>query len=224
MTSMLPPLKMETIFFFCTFKCFNAATVRQTGVLHDHLVILYHIEEGNDQFGILHGDDIIHIFLDVREQLIARTLYRRTVRNGVYAVGSVSTWPAFKDSCMQFAPAGSTPITLIFGFKQLCQGGNAGAESASSDRDQDIIYGRELLNDLHGNAFPDRLPHPGHRTDAQRCSRAPQPARMRGHRPHRIHLRTVQPPLHSSLVRFTFISGVVVGITMVAGMPASFAA
>ena len=30
--------------------------------------------------------------------------------------GSVSTWPAFKDAFMQAAPAGSTPMTLIFGF------------------------------------------------------------------------------------------------------------
>ena len=28
-TSMFPPLKMATIFFFCTFKCFKAATVRR---------------------------------------------------------------------------------------------------------------------------------------------------------------------------------------------------
>ena len=71
-------------------------------------MILYHIEEGNDQLGILHGDDIIHIFLDVREQLLARTLYRGTVCNGVYGR-------------MQFAPAGSTPITLIFGFKSFAR-------------------------------------------------------------------------------------------------------
>ena len=52
---------------------------------------------------------------------------------------------------MQFAPAGSTPITLIFGFKSFARV-ETPVQSASSDRDQDIIYGRQLLNDLHGNA------------------------------------------------------------------------
>ena len=34
----------------------------------------------------------------------------------VLTVGSVVTFPASKDAFIQLAPAGSTPITLIFGF------------------------------------------------------------------------------------------------------------
>ena len=37
----------------------------------------------------------------------------------VFTLSSVVTSPRRTDSCIQFAPAGSTPITLIFGFKSL---------------------------------------------------------------------------------------------------------
>ena len=37
----------------------------------------------------------------------------------VLTVGSVVTFPFFKEACRQLAPAGSTPITLILGLRSL---------------------------------------------------------------------------------------------------------
>ena len=37
----------------------------------------------------------------------------------VFTLGKVVTLPFLNDSCIQLAPAGSTPITLIFGFKSF---------------------------------------------------------------------------------------------------------
>ena len=37
----------------------------------------------------------------------------------VLTCGSVVTFPAAKEACIQFAPAGSTPMTLIFGFRSF---------------------------------------------------------------------------------------------------------
>jgi len=37
----------------------------------------------------------------------------------VLTLGRVVTFPALKEACIQFAPAGSTPITLIFGFNSF---------------------------------------------------------------------------------------------------------
>ncbi len=37
----------------------------------------------------------------------------------VFTAGIVTTFPASNEACIQFAPAGSTPITFIFGFKSF---------------------------------------------------------------------------------------------------------
>ena len=39
----------------------------------------------------------------------------------VFTVGSVTTFPASKEAFMQLAPAGSTPMTLILGFKSFAR-------------------------------------------------------------------------------------------------------
>ena len=85
---------------------------QKAGVLNNHLMILDHIEECTDQLVIRNGNDLVYILLDIREQLIARCAVPSAM---VLTPGRLTTWPAFKDSCIQFAPSGSTPITWIFG-------------------------------------------------------------------------------------------------------------
>ena len=56
---------------------------QQTGVLHDHLMVLHHVEERDYQLLIPHRDDVIQIFLKIWENVRSRRLDRRAVRDGV---------------------------------------------------------------------------------------------------------------------------------------------
>ena len=77
------------------------------------------------------------------KMMLARSLYCSTVCNGVY-LRQCHDLACFQGSfSYRLAPAGSTPMTLMLGFRQLGQGGNAGCQSASSNRNQDIIYQTE---------------------------------------------------------------------------------
>ena len=66
----------------------------------------------------------------------------------VLTVGRVVTFPAAKDACIQFAPAGSTPITLIFGFNNFARV-ETPCKSATTDRYKNIFYQRKLFEDFH---------------------------------------------------------------------------
>ena len=66
---------------------------QKSGILHDHLVVLYHIQERYDQLAVLYSDDLIYIFLDIWENLIARAFNRSTIRNGVHS------WKSHYMSC-----------------------------------------------------------------------------------------------------------------------------
>ena len=46
-------------------------------------MILCHIEERKSQFGVVHCDDLIHVWLKIREELVARRLDSGTVRDRV---------------------------------------------------------------------------------------------------------------------------------------------
>ncbi len=58
---------------------------QQTGVLHDHLMVLHHVEERDYQLLIPHRDDVVQIFLKIWENVRARCLDRRAVRDGIHA-------------------------------------------------------------------------------------------------------------------------------------------
>ena len=47
-------------------------------------MIFDHIKECNDKLVILNGDNLIEVFLDIGEDLVARLLYRSTVGNSAY--------------------------------------------------------------------------------------------------------------------------------------------
>ena len=47
---------------------------QKTGILYDHLMVLNHVKESNDQFIILDSDDIVQILLDVQNKKIVSIL------------------------------------------------------------------------------------------------------------------------------------------------------
>ena len=119
-TSIFPPLSIETIFFFSTFKCFKAATVRSPEF---STIILW--------FSTISRKATINSLSSM--VMMSSTfcwMYGNSFSPGrftavpsamVFTWGSVNTFPSFKDSCIQLAPAGSTPMTLIFGFNSFAR-------------------------------------------------------------------------------------------------------
>ena len=57
---------------------------QKTGILYDHLMVLNHVKESNNQFIILDSDDIVQILLDIREDFLSGCLYGSTVSNRIY--------------------------------------------------------------------------------------------------------------------------------------------
>ena len=83
-------------------------------------MVLYHIQESYDQFVIIDGDDIVQVLLDVREDIFSWGLYCGTVGDGVY-VRKCYDLTFSRDTFMQAAPAGSTPMTLICGLRSFAR-------------------------------------------------------------------------------------------------------
>ena len=92
-TSMFPPLKIDTTFFVFYIQIFQSCHGQKSGVFYDHLVVFNHIKEGNDQIIVLDGNDIIKVFLQIREHIFARCLNSRDVCDRM-TFGSVTTSPA----------------------------------------------------------------------------------------------------------------------------------
>ena len=137
-------------FFLLHIQVFQSSHSQKTGVLNDHLVVFYHIKECHDQLGVLDGDDIIHIDLDVREQQIARVFNGSTIRD------CVDAWKSHYLSCFQgflHTVCACRFYTDHFDLRiqQFCQRCNTGTESAAANRNQNIINSRKLFDDLHGD-------------------------------------------------------------------------
>ena len=121
---------------------------QQAGILYNHLMILNHIEEGYDQLIVTHGNDLINILLDVWEDVCSRCLYRSTIGNrvdGRKRCHLTALQGCLHTSCALRLHTNHTDFRI----QQLCKGGNAGRQSASSDRYEDVIDKRKLLYDLH---------------------------------------------------------------------------
>ena len=129
---------------------FQRSYGQQTGVFHNHLVILHHIQECHDEFIILHRDDVIQIFLDIRENLASRCLDRCAVRNGV-DLRQRRYFSCRKGSLHTVCARRLHADDLDLRIQKLRQCGHAGCQSAPSDRNQNILHQRKLLKDLHGD-------------------------------------------------------------------------
>ena len=119
-TSIFPPLKIETIFFFSTFKCFKAATVRRP----EFSTIILWFSTISRKATISSLSSIVMMsstFCWMYGNSFSPGRFTAVPSAMVFTWGRVNTCPSFKDSCMQLAPAGSTPMTLIFGFNSFAR-------------------------------------------------------------------------------------------------------
>ena len=113
-------------------------------------MIFHHIQESHDQFVVINGNDIIHIFLDIREQLLARALDSGAVCDGIDS--GKGYYLALAQGFLHTVSAGRLHSDdFDLGIQQLCKGGYAGAKSAAADGNQNVIHRRQLLDDFHGN-------------------------------------------------------------------------
>ncbi len=118
MTSMLPPLSMATMRLSDTPRCFRAAT--ESSPEFSTIILWFSTMSRkattssssstvmmSSRFFLMYGKiSVPGVFTAVPSAMVS-TLFR------------VVTFPAAKDACIQFAPAGSTPMTLILGFSSL---------------------------------------------------------------------------------------------------------
>ena len=59
---------------------FQGRNSQKAGIFHDHLMVFHHVEESDNQLGILDCDDFVHILLYVWEQQFSRGLHCSAVR------------------------------------------------------------------------------------------------------------------------------------------------
>ena len=121
---------------------------QKTGILNDHLMILNHVKESNDQLIILNRDDIIQILLDIRENLLSRSLYSSTISNRIYMRKSHNL-TLLQRSLHTCCTGRLNTDYFDMWIQKFRKCGNTCCKSASTDRNQDIINKWKLLNDFH---------------------------------------------------------------------------
>ena len=117
-TSMLPPLKIDTTRLFFAFNFFNAATVSSPEF--STIILWFSTMSRNATI----SSSSSTVMISSRFFLMYGNIFSPGVLTAVPSAivltdGSVVTFPSLKDTCIQFAPAGSTPMTLILGFNSF---------------------------------------------------------------------------------------------------------
>ena len=118
MTSILPPLKIQTIFLPLQFNCFNADTVSRP----EFSTTILWFSTISKKLTIKSWSSTVIIsstFFWIYGKMLCPGVFTAVPSAMVLTFGKETTFPCFNDSCIQFAPAGSTPMTLIFGFNNL---------------------------------------------------------------------------------------------------------
>ena len=115
---MLPPLRIETTRFSFTFRCFKAATVSRPEF---SITILWFSTISKNATTSSSSSTVMisSKFFWIYGKIFSPGVFTAVPSAMVFTFGSVVTFPAFKDACIQLAPAGSTPMTLILGFKSF---------------------------------------------------------------------------------------------------------
>ena len=123
---------------------------KKSGIFYNHLVIFNHIQESNDQFIILNGDDPVQILLDIREDFGTGRLNSSTICNSIY-MRKGNHFPFLK-RCFHASCTGRLYTNHFdMGIQKLCKCGNSCSKSAASNRHKNVIYQRKFLYDLHSN-------------------------------------------------------------------------
>ena len=116
--SILPPLKIETTRLPLQSRCFNAATVSKpefsTNILWFSKISKKLTINSSSSTAMISS-----IFFCIYGKILSPGVLTAVPSAIVSTFGSVTTLPASKDAFIQLAPAGSTPITLMFGFNSL---------------------------------------------------------------------------------------------------------
>ena len=120
MTSIFPPLNIDTTRLSFTLRCFNAATVRRPEF--STIILWFSTISRNATINSSSSTVIISSrFFCIYGKIFEPGVFTAVPSAIVFTVGSVVTLPFLNDSCIQFAPAGSTPITFIFGFRSFAR-------------------------------------------------------------------------------------------------------
>ena len=222
MISIFPPLKIETTFFPSGFKCFKAATVRSPEFSTS--ILWFSKMSRNATINSSSSMVIISSKFSWRYgKIVSPGVFTAVPSAIVLTPFNVTGCPAFKDSWRQFAPAGSTPMTLIFGFNILARV-ETPVESPPPPTGTKIIstVGSSFTISIAIEPWPVATSKSSKGwTKVYPCSAANSFAFSQASS-YTLPWRTTSAP--SSFVRFTFNKGVVVGITTIAGAPNFLAA
>ena len=113
-------------------------------------MVFYHIEERPDKTGIIHCEHLCDVFFTVWEDLRADSFYSRAIGDGVGRRKRYRT-VVFQS----FRHAGSIlrfyTDDLDFRIEHFRQSRDAGHQTATADRHQDVIDSRKFLDDFHSN-------------------------------------------------------------------------
>ena len=121
---------------------------QKSGIFHDHLMVLDHIQKSHDQLVVIDGDDFIDILLKIREHMLARCLHGCPVRDGADS-RKCHNMTGLQRSRKTCCPGRFDTNHLDVRVQHLCQRGHACRQSAAADRNQDILHKRKVLEDLH---------------------------------------------------------------------------
>ena len=113
-------------------------------------MILHHIQKSHYQFIVFHGNDLVYILLNIWENMISRTLYCGSVGYGIY--GRKCHHFAFLQGSLHTVGAGRFHANHFdVGIQQFYKSGDSCGQTASPDRNQDIIYQWKFFYNLHSN-------------------------------------------------------------------------
>ena len=122
----------------------------QAGILDDHLVAFDHVQKRHDQLGVVDGDDVVEVLLQIREGLVAGLEHRGAVGDGA-RVRQLHHMPGLDGRLHAGRALRLHADHLDVRVQQLGQGGHAGGKPAAADGHQDVVHQRQLLDDLHGD-------------------------------------------------------------------------
>ena len=111
-------------------------------------MVFDHIQKGHNQLVVIDRDDLINILLKIGEHMLARCLHGCPVRNGADS-RKCNNMASLQRSRKARCPRRFDTDHLDVRIQHLCQRGHACCQSAATDRNQDILHKRKVLEDLH---------------------------------------------------------------------------
>ena len=122
----------------------------QAGVLDDHLVVLDHIEERDNQLVVVHANHVVEVLLQVGEDLVAHLEHGGAVGDGVGA-GELDHVAGLECRREARRPRGLDADDADLGVVELGEGRDAAGQATAAHGHEDGVDERQLLDDLHGD-------------------------------------------------------------------------